>query len=170
MNQKTEQEKMNNIHFGWEKFKETQNSENISKELDQEIERKMMEANGLRPPLNESEKIQAETELIANDLGRFYIKKAGDQLAEEKRIKEEKALEISKKRKYKFYMGVAILASLGTAVLCKDKIGGVVKDVVEKVIDYDNQKLQDNYESTCESVEELTGMTPEEIMSKGRNY
>lgn len=170
MNHRTEQETMNNIYSGWEKYKETQNSEKISKALDQEMQRKMMEANGLKPPLNESEKVQAESELIANALGRFYIQKASEQLAEEERIREEKVPEIAKKRRYRFYIGIALLASLGTAVLCRDKIGGVVKDVVETVIDYDNQKLDDEYEDTARDVQELTGMTPEEIMNKGKSH
>ena len=170
MDQRTEQDKMNHIHSGWEKFKETQNPETISKEFDQEIERKMMDANGLRPSLTESEKVQAEADFIANNLSRFYIHKASEQLAEEERNKKKKAPEIAKRRRVKLYMGVAILVSLGTAVLCKDQIGGAVKDVVRTIVEYDNQVLEDEYETMSEQVYNDTGMTPEEIMEKGRNY
>ena len=66
------------------------------------------------------------------------------------------------------------LGGLGVAIsLVKTPIGGkmmnVVKVPINSIIDKDNERLENEYQHTIDEVEELTGMTPEEIMEKGKS-
>lgn len=169
MDQRTEQERINNIHSGWEKFKELNPNTQISPELDRIIEERMWEANGIKSPLSQSEKVDAEVELLVNNFQRMQIKKTDEQLEAEQKINREKNIANDKKRKFRFYVGATtLILGISAAILFKDEIGGAIKDVVNTIVEYDNQKLDDEYEIIREQVFNDTGMTPEEIMDKGK--
>lgn len=145
------------IDMGLEKFKE--NNEVVPK-LEEVIEKEVLNTYGLEEVPDYS--LKMDRMVYAQNLGKTYAK-----IEEQTRKPHEVKL-------YKKAILIALGVGTITTVLAKTPIDGKIVDfssnVIEDMIERDNERLDDEYKKTVESVEELTGMTPEEIMNKGKSH
>lgn len=78
-------------------------------------------------------------------------------------------------RKVTIYKRVAVLALGGASVaiaLSKSPMGGkmmnVMKSTMDHIVDRDNERLENQYQNTSDEIENLTGMSPNEIIERGK--
>ncbi len=78
-------------------------------------------------------------------------------------------------RKVTIYKRAIVLALGGVSVaiaLSKSPMGGkmmnVMKSTMDHIVDRDNEKLENQYQNTSDEIKNLTGMSPNEIIERGK--